>query len=657
MTAIRLPQVERKEDIQHLHNQFISGVGLKIGLLQEAEGFLALQGIYDVTLAEERDLRNYKSYLVESGNYSKKQIQERSAELRKLQQYWIETEYGELVSEICECHVPDEALKGNVKRFLIRRNIHHIAEIDYKLRSEYEAELNRTNRSKIMEYLKVFDRIKQHSIRDEIGNRPTAINQKLRYKAQIVFLPYLPDPELVKDFDYVQDKREMVWDFEKGAPENLKRQIFHILTYTLQNLYRDDPKERRVRYLLPLHWLYDFCTENSIEDLENLEIYQIQQFERVLAERVANVRITAQIVDNSRKILFLTAKEIHWRANVWYMERFHLSEDRLNPSNPVQRLSFIDVTNPKNRELLQEYAKYHIGIGGLTIGNIREQLYEVKRMLNYFDQEQSICQINEIQLDAYFKELDKRDTKDETFNRRIVCYIKFYQFLNVRGYVKEIPFKPEYYLKKTFPEHHDRTVDEKVYMEILNKLYLFPEILRLIFLHLWCTGLRISEVCTLKGDAYYWDGEDAWLKVYQIKMKADKMIPIPYMLYRVMRQYVEKHHIRSKDYIFRGQNGGAYRVVTFHKEFQRYCEKNQIADGEYIFKSHDYRHTLATRFYDEGVSLQTIRDYLGHFSEEMTKQYVDYMPKRIASANDAYFKNPDNDLAYAIAVKKRGNKK
>lgn len=101
----------------------------------------------------------------------------------------------------------------------------------------------------------------------------------------------------------------------------------------------------------------------------------------------------------------------------------------------------------------------------------------------------------------------------------------------------------------------------------------------------------------------------------------------------------------------------AYRVGTFRQEFQQHCIKNQIADGEYIFKTHDYRHTLATHFYDDGVSIQTIRDYLGHFSEDMTKQYVDFMPKRIAKANDAYFKKPGNDLASAITVKKRGGKK
>ena len=259
-------------------------------------------------------------------------------------------------------------------------------------------------------------------------------------------------------------------------------------------------------------------------------------------------------------------------------------------------------------------------------------------------------------MDDYFRKLEEKDTKDDTFNKRIVHYIKFYQFLNVRGYMKEIPFKPEYYLKKTYPEHHDRTVEEKVYMEILHKLYAFPIVPRLIFLHLWCTGLRISEVCTLKGDAYYWDGEDAWLKVYQIKMKADKMIPIPLVMYRIMRKYIEREHIRPKDYIFKGKDGGAYRGTTFRQEFQQYCDKNGIADGSYIFKTHDYRHTLATQFYDEDVSIQTIRDYLGHFSEEMTKQYVDFMPKRIEKASDTYFKKQENDLASTIKAKKRGER-
>lgn len=78
-----------------------------------------------------------------------------------------------------------------------------------------------------------------------------------------------------------------------------------------------------------------------------------------------------------------------------------------------------------------------------------------------------------------------------------------------------------------------------------------------------------------------------------------------------------------------------------------------IADCEYVFKTHDYRHTLATQFYDDGVPIQTIRDYLGHVAEEMTKQYVDYMPKKIEKANDNYFDKPENNIALTITPKKR----
>ena len=67
---------------------------------------------------------------------------------------------------------------------------------------------------------------------------------------------------------------------------------------------------------------------------------------------------------------------------------------------------------------------------------------------------------------------------------------------------------------------------------------------------------------------------------------------------------------------------------TFRYNMLKYCERNDIQNGEYIFRSHDYRHTIATCFYDSGVSLQSIRDYLGHDYEEMTEQYIDYMPRR-----------------------------
>lgn len=458
MPAIVLRQTEHA-NLRNLHVQLMSGGILQRELWEEAEEYLINKGIYDVTLIEESNFQEYRKILNKKG-YARQQAIQRTAALRRIQKYWVEKEFGDLLTEIDGCNVPEPKLKGNIKRFLIRQSIHHIREVDYLLRERYEMELLETRKyAQALKYLNVFDHIKQHDIQKEMESLSGMARNRMQYKNQILFLPYLPDQKLARDFEYIQDKQELVWDFMRTAPELLKHQVFYLLIYTLEHLYRDNPKERRVRYLLPLHWLYDFCAEENIPDLECMELNQIQKFEKIVEKKVVNVKNAMQIVDNSRRLLFLAAPEIHWYANVWYMERFHLAEDRLNPSNPVLRLTFIDVANRKNREILQKYAQYHVGIGSLTIGNIRQQLYEIKRLMQYFDAEESICEVDTKKLDSYFKVLDEKDTKEATFNTRIAHIKKFYEFLKVNGYVKEIPFQDSYYYKKTFPEHHDRTVE------------------------------------------------------------------------------------------------------------------------------------------------------------------------------------------------------
>ena len=390
--------------------------------------------------------------------------------LRNKKAYWIEQEYGDLLEEIRQCEGIEMPLTGNIKNFLIREGIHHIRELDYSIREKYEKYLMKEKKpEQVLRYLKTLDRIKQYHIRQEMKQFANTKKSYLRYEQQILFLPYLPDQKLAMEFDKVRDKTELVWDFSVKASEKMKQQIFQLLIHILESV--KDPKDRRVRFLLPMQWMYQYCIKQGIVDIETMEQEEIDKLEEIVKQKVVNYKNSMQIVDNSRKILFMSGKQIHWHANVWYMERFHLAPERVNPCNPVNRLSFYQVENLNNRKLLQEYARYQIGITGLTIGNIRSQQNYVKKFLKYLGPD--VCALD------------------------------------------------------------DRSVDEDIYMEILHKLNLFPEELRLIFLHLWATGLRISEVCTLKGDAYYWDGEDAWIKVYQIKMKADKMIPVPFMLYEV----------------------------------------------------------------------------------------------------------------------------
>ena len=48
-----------------------------------------------------------------------------------------------------------------------------------------------------------------------------------------------------------------------------------------------------------------------------------------------------------------------------------------------------------------------------------------------------------------------------------------------------------------------------------------------------------------------------------------------------------------------------------------------------------------------------MRDYLGHDYLEMTEQYIDYMPGKIAKANTEFFEKPGNSLAANL---KKGGK-
>ncbi len=435
-------------------------------------------------------------------------------------------------------------------------------------------------------------------------------------------------------------------------PKRLKKQTFDVLHYMLKQQMQTSERNRS---LGALKKLYEFCIREQVPDMEYLEQDQIEKFKASIPEKKGQ-EWAMRILDVSRRILFMEAAEINWNANVWYLERFYFEKTRVNPTCPVKRISFIEVRHKGNRRYLQQYMKYCLGVTHLSIGVLRTEFTHVRNFMAWLDEEapQDIRCVTENIAGRYFRSQEQSDLKEMSFNKIVTAISHFFDYMKVRGIINKVPFCEQYYLKKVLLKHHDRSVGEEVYAEILGKLKFFPEEPRLMFLHLWGIGLRASEVCSLKGNAYYIQGRDAWIQVYQIKMQNYKRIPIPWALYRLMTVYLEKYKIGADAYIFQNTRGGAYCYTTFRMKMLKYCEENHIANGEYLFKSHDYRHTVATMYYDNDVSIQSVRDYLGHDYEEMTRQYIDYMPKKIAKANEEYFSQKNNSLAAGIKRCKRG---
>lgn len=554
-----------------------------------------------------------------------------------------------LERKICEqvdaCTEVNGIIRNRVKKFLIEEGITDISEMDVPLRIRYEEYLKRNETVYApLTCLRGFDRILIHQMKEELKTLAGRRTYTTEYREQWMCLTHYPEIEIAESFLASKNGKELLWDFTLECPKNLKMQIFTVLKeviHTYKGCYR---KEK----LLALQRLYQFSAKHQVSDIETMTLADEQQFEQEFSERCGEGKKSTafNILRTSRKILFLQAPEIHWQANMWFLERFHFSRERMNPSKPVDLISFKEVTNLENQKILKKYLRYLFGITDLSISTIRIKQLELRTFLAHFNGEQKpIYEMEAEKIQKYLESIQRQDTREKTANGRIFMILQFYNFLVVKGYLKKIPFQYEYYLQKVVHVHNDRSVPEAISMEILSKLAEFPEHLRLMFLHLWCTGIRGSEVCTLTGGDYEEKNEDYWLKVYQVKMKTYKRIPIPEALYQLVQVYKKKYQIEPEEYLFKNQKGGAFQYATFRYQMLKYCEKNQIADGEYIFGSHDYRHNLATLYYDNGISIQAVRDYLGHEYEEMTRQYVDYMPKKLEKASEAYFQEESHSFA------------
>lgn len=556
----------------------------------------------------------------------------------------------QLCTELNACTEMDSTGRNKLKGFLKQTGIQSITEMDYPLRREFEDYLiHDQGIRRIDRYLLAYDRVKQYAIRKQMETLAGRHQCRWEMDNTILFIPYHPDQSLAMEFDSVRNRSNMVWDFSKPLSPILKKQIFTTLNAVLERF-----KELRMREhkLSGLHSLYEFCAEEEIEDIELLDAQQVQRFSSYLDRQTNSPSRKAQLLPSLNfclKTVFLQSAEINWNANVWYLERLHLPQNRVNPSGSFESVSFGEISLPCNRQYLKDYMKYQLGISSQSLGTIRVKYNELLTMLVWFSsQNEDASKCTAVQINAYIRIVEERGIIAKTFNEYLLAIHHFFRFLVVRGHMERVPFCIEYYQKKVIPKHLNRSVSPDVCMEMLTKLPLLPEHLRCMYLHLWCLGLRISEVCALKGDAYERKGQDAWIKVYQTKMKTYKRIPIAEGLYKIMQVYIRRNGIAPEDYLFQNRNGGAYRAATFRYQMKKFCRENAVEGGEYLFQSHDYRHTVATFFYDNGVSLQSVRDYLGHNYEEMTEQYIDYMPRKIAKESDAYFKTPGNSLAAGL---------
>lgn len=607
------------------------------------ESFLVSHGIYSLAEIDQATCIAFYFHIFNDTSLSVGQRNTYKTALETAIRCYYENERTALIEEIDELELRED-IRSKVIFFLSIHHINHISEIDAPLRQQFVSYLDYIGYSKGSELVRGFDSIKISSIKADMNSLR---EKKLTYKNELLYLGYHPNYEIACKYLYTQNRDPLFFDFSLDVSETMKHQIFDTLNFVTEQFNNRDNHYRIQHFILPLKNLYNFCVEHEVTDMTQFTSIQECSYRGHLMKISAHQLLADRhIIGVVRKFLFLSAPTINWDANVWYFERFTFTAGRMNEARPIEALYFDSYAIADNVELFKDYMKYLIGLSPrYSIQSVYMAYSAVKELMRFLDSEKILLkEINAEQLDCYINEYYLREVAPTTINNMLGAISKFIDYLLSKRLINPILFPFETYRMKEVTHHNDISVDEAYIDNVLSILLNFPEHLRLMFLNLWCIGLRANEVCTIKGGAYSFDGTDAWFLVYQAKAKREKRIPIPMELYKMMTSYINENHIKKDDFVFKAPNAkGAYRVGTFIKQISKLL-KNYDID----FRSHSFRHTLATELRTGGAPIQTIREYLGHSNENMTMQYIDHLPNEIDALSQDFFQAQETEHPWNI---------
>lgn len=242
---------------------------------------------------------------------------------------------------------------------------------------------------------------------------------------------------------------------------------------------------------------------------------------------------------------------------------------------------------------------------------------------------QEVTEITSEKLEEYIAKLHKQ-YKPKTVKRKIASLKAFFHYLEYREIIDRNPFnkiqvrfREPVILPKTIPLHTVETFLTTIYKQRSDAKtnYQKRNALRdaAIAELLFATGMRISELCTLKSDdvnlfdgtiLIYGKGD----KERRIQIGNDDVI-------RILEEYKNDYNseIKRCKHFFANQSGKALSDQSVRRMINKY---SSLAGIDLHITPHMFRHTFATSLLEADVDIRYIQEMLGHSSINVTEIYT-----------------------------------
>ena len=295
----------------------------------------------------------------------------------------------------------------------------------------------------------------------------------------------------------------------------------------------------------------------------------------------------------------------------------------------------MSVKQVSDQEILSMYLNYEAVEKGLSSNTLESYKRDIVIYLDFLSRnKKSILKATRKDIEKFLSERKEQGAKSRTVARNKVSIVNLYKFLVMENYISKNPTDnlEVIRLKRVLPESlTDTEVDDllAVHNEKTDKGLRDKAIFELMY----SSGLRVSEICSLKIDDIFFEGK--YLKICG-KGKRERIVPINDRALDILQRYIQTSRVimvkgKKTSELFLNFRGDKISRVGIWKIVKEAMKKSKIEKNIY---PHTLRHSFATHLIQHGADLRAVQRMLGHSDITTTEIYThvdsSHLKKQIA---------------------------
>ncbi|MCZ9939502.1 site-specific tyrosine recombinase XerD [Brachyspira hyodysenteriae] len=283
----------------------------------------------------------------------------------------------------------------------------------------------------------------------------------------------------------------------------------------------------------------------------------------------------------------------------------------------------MSVKQVSDQEILSMYLNYEAVEKGLSSNTLESYKRDIVIYLDFLSRnKKSILKATRKDIEKFLSERKEQGSKSRTVARNKVSIVNLYKFLVMENYISKNPTDnlEVIRLKRVLPESlTDTEVDDllAVHNEKTDKGLRDKAIFELMY----SSGLRVSEICSLKIDDIFFEGK--YLKICG-KGKRERIVPINDRALDILQRYIQTSRVimvkgKKTSELFLNFRGDKISRVGIWKIVKEAMKKSKIEKNIY---PHTLRHSFATHLIQHGADLRAVQRMLGHSDITTTEIYT-----------------------------------